>query len=65
LKGTFSVKLNKRWDWMQLSFKLDYIIKDQLIKKEGNVCKIFLDKRIKLIYLKLKKYLMILKLMNG
>lgn len=50
---------------MLLLYKLVYIIKNQQIKKEEKDYKIFLDQKIKLIYLKLKKYQMMNKLMNG
>lgn len=50
---------------MLLLYKQVYIIKDQQIKKEEKDYKIFLDLKIKLIYLKQKKFLMMNKLMNG
>lgn len=50
---------------MLLLYKQVYIIKDQQIKKEEKDYKISLDLKIRLIYLKQKKYLMMNKLMNG
>lgn len=46
---------------MLLLYKLVYIIKNQQIKKEEKDYKIFLDQKIKLIYLKQKKYQMMNK----